>query len=756
MPEAPLQIIVGDGWQRDVRWLVGPDAPRLAGGPNLDVLHAAIDIVVGRRNVTRHVPAEPLLPFLDRWTSALAELADGASKVVVYWEASPWHLAMQRVGPDDVALTLFRLGHDVHVELDDAHVPRAALVDATRAALTAALVDRMPAALSARLRAARDRLEPFPADAPSPAPVALAEPLVVRTRSVGHGALETALDVGYPGIAEYHGQPRLDRHGCIAPGTFAVVDAQEVRIVSRVRPLVLLEGLVDALHAWAAEGVADAMTRVPLGDATLELHHGANRAALRTDDRLAIFDADAFVRLVADHAEGLVASLWRAAPPMSSNDYVRELRRAARELRRTVRGVAPVAQPAARSTQAGANAPTLPGDDPTTLGFPVASLRRLRFARDWSRRISRESAMTWRLAGDVAAVGIDDGALVCLDRRDGTERWQTAVPAAARWSALGERSLALVARDRVVALELEAGAQRWSRPCAPDTVFARGVAGTVLLADAASVRAVDGATGHERWRWSVGGDATPRRITAVGATVCVALSTGRVVGLRHGDGRLAWSWQGAAGSLRLGACDDRLGVWTRGRGQTAQRFRWIDATDGAVLASLDAPGTPRAWHVTDDGFAAIVDGQDEDGVVVGDAGGATLRWLALERRARGCLRVPDATVLLGERTLWCVAADGQVRWEVTLPPTWRDPRLAERNDASGVVVVRHDDAVVFYEAYTGAVLGDAPAFWEEASRLHVGADGGWLLVEDGPGHEGWLHGVPAVGMLAALDGGRRD
>jgi hypothetical protein len=175
-----------------------------------------------------------------------------------------------------------------------------------------------------------------------------------------------------------------------------------------------------------------------------------------------------------------------------------------------------------------------------------------------------------------------------------------------------------------------------------------------------------------------------------------------------------------------------------------------------LVARAVAPGAAHRWSASASGVALLIGGVGGDTLVLGDA--STGRWAThpLQARTIGVVHEEGMTAILTGASVIGVDASGRTRWQVPLPRDTRDPRLADTCAAPGVVVVRDDQRVAFLEAWSGALLGEAPAFWEQASRLHVGEDGGWLLVESGPDRTAWLHGVPAVGMLAALDGGRRD
>ena len=764
MSTTNVQLAFGGRWLRELAWLHASDGPDFARDPDLDVIASPIDLVVGRRNVLWRVPDEPLLPFLERWCDALRAIALGEAKRIVSLEASPWHIAMHRTGQRNLALSVFHYGSTAEVELEDVSLPIDALQSATLSALRSALHHAaVPASarprLTARIEALLVRIADPVIDV-ADAPLAYAHASVeVETAVAGHGTILTQMPTGFRGLFGYDGAPALDRHAMLAPGVITWTDAAGVVLRCEATPLHVWETIVDGLVAWTKhaphDGGLETLDAVAL---QLALVRSANRATVTVGAADAVrMDADALVALVAAHVSDLLRALQRSTPALERHAFLTELQRTSAEL---------VSMPTVPSpTVARVHPPRVPtvvSDDQTrtTLGFPASSVRRVRFARDWSARVSLEAVRSWVLGPSGDWVGVNDGRVTRLSRQHGEPIWVAPSPRRTGWTGSAHDTLFAVGDEPVLrALEPSDGEERWSFPLDATERLPRRVAalpsrGVVFLLDE-TVIAVDADHGHLRWSWRPGGGQSATRMVVVGSTVCVALSTGRVIGLRIADGRPAWSWASAEPSLRLAACGPLLAVWSRGRVDGSTTLQWMEPDGGSLVARAVTPGAAHRWSASDRGVALLVGAGDGDTLVVGDASRG--RWHAepLPLRAIDVAHHDAMTAVLTAGSLLGIDARGRTRWEVRLPRETRDPRLADTCAARGVVVVRDDQRVAFFEAWSGVLLGEAPAFWEQASRLHVGADGGWLLVESGPDGTAWLHGVPAVGMLAALEGGRR-
>jgi outer membrane protein assembly factor BamB len=159
---------------------------------------------------------------------------------------------------------------------------------------------------------------------------------------------------------------------------------------------------------------------------------------------------------------------------------------------------------------AGGDTPTVPeavdGDWP----MPAADAGRSSYAPDVAGPTDPPAELwqvptDWTPTAPVVAdatvfVGGDDGTVLALDARDGTERWRTTLvePVAAAPSVLGD-TVHVPTETAVVALARSDGSERWhtTAPAERDTLVADH--GVYWVADA-TVAALDRSEGGERWR----------------------------------------------------------------------------------------------------------------------------------------------------------------------------------------------------------------------------------------------------------------
>lgn len=259
----------------------------------------------------------------------------------------------------------------------------------------------------------------------------------------------------------------------------------------------------------------------------------------------------------------------------------------------------------------------------------------------------------WTVVGDAVYLGLADG-VVALDAAGGGERWRGGVASGGRAPAVAEGSVYAASEGGVVvALEAATGAERWRAALGAAAEGAPTVAGGLVLVgagpdpggilglggDEGSVRALDAATGEERWRTGFP-DLTGRLV--------VARERHRhVLAESYGPSAYAPDYTG------------RLAVFDLGTGQE----RWGES---AVDVSL-------GWWLGADVVYVAIGGGD---VSARDPANGVERWRAVETAgATRATEVGDTVVVEGvwvegraEANVFvgCEIATGRERWRVDL------------------------------------------------------------------------------------------
>ncbi|MFT4705156.1 MAG: outer membrane protein assembly factor BamB [Bradymonadia bacterium] len=734
-PPISARLSFGGAWRRDLRWL--SDGHLLA--PDFDVVSGSVDLVVARVNITEQIPPEPMLPFLRRWADALERLAAGACWADVQFEESPWTIGLVRIGEDDVELSVFR--YNIQAEVIDAPAPTSLslLLSMTRGALRE-LRTESPwaepcAALASRLA--------LPVTVPRPRARPRGTPLEIRTSQAEVGAWCTTLQADHLPFWAYDGEG-LSRSALIGPGRLHFVSAGGDAVTLATRPLPAVEALADAL--------IELFTASPVGPRDVEMGGGrlrwtprARRLEISQDHALVEVDAADFLSLFADHIDGIVRALGTAHRPMSTNGYLGLWSDLASELLRLDPAAhAVVATPKRRSVT---TSPSPPEDAASTLGFPVRSVRQLRFSLEWTHRISQDDARTWVSDHAAGWVGVQGQALMCVDAVTGEQRWRAEQHGARR---------ILVAADEVLAIggratlhDAETGSVRWVDDVDESVAHARRVDGAWMLSSDTRLRLMR--DGRAAWTWLAGESRQVRRSTLLEDTAVAALSGGRIVGLDARLGRPLWQLREPVQRARIAPLGRRLLVWSQGAAATGERCILADATTGAVIAACSLRGDVRRWSFVGTSAALLVGG-DSDVVVLAQASDDSVTELTTPERILDVVAGDGFVVAMGRSHVWALDDQG-VRW--SLPHRTRQaPLFANRQHASGIISLRDDDGVRFVESWSGDVLGESTAFWEEVERLTMSAKGHCLVVERAPRGSAWLHGVAALGLLAVLDGGQ--
>jgi outer membrane protein assembly factor BamB len=165
-------------------------------------------------------------------------------------------------------------------------------------------------------------------------------------------------------------------------------------------------------------------------------------------------------------------------------------------------------------------------------------------------------------ANGVVLVGVEDGRLLALDARDGTQRWRFATGARIRSRATVEHDAVFVHSDDgcVYRLELASGAERWRKRIEPGPIE------RLPFDDP-----------HSRY------DRFGSAVTAAGERLYVGTHDGRVLALEAATGEIVWKFEGADCVLAAPALDESRVYF----GGFDGWVRALDRTNGMELWKAD-------------------------------------------------------------------------------------------------------------------------------------------------------------------------
>lgn len=117
-----LQIVIGQRWQEDVRYLYDIRLARPSGASlNPTEFRDVIDLVVDGRNITAHIDEESVFGLISELVRATEELLEDGEKVLVEFPTSPYELVLVP-HLDSVLISLYSVDHEHRVYAHNARV----------------------------------------------------------------------------------------------------------------------------------------------------------------------------------------------------------------------------------------------------------------------------------------------------------------------------------------------------------------------------------------------------------------------------------------------------------------------------------------------------------------------------------------------------------------------------------------------------------------------------------------------------------
>ena len=753
--QSRLELLIGPRFAVEAAQLESGDPARWVGHYDLDVLRAPIDFLVDRQNTTSDLPDEPILPFCRALAAAVVDLAEGRRATVEFSEA-PVELVFEPWDGARIALSIIEFGRVVRFRAHRILLPARDVASLVRSALEAA--HATAAKRSETVATALDHVRTAVPALPytGPATRSLLGVISVETRSDTGAAIETMLRPDTTGLGAEDVDGPLGRYALLAHGTLTIDATRGRGLVLRGSPLRLLDTLVDALGpGFSPDEIANAeLCHTDEGSLTGAFRDG--RASLdHPSGKPMRMGTDEFFRLVSEHASAVVDALRRANPALKSHPDLCELDETARTLRANVptsfslTGPMPaivVPRPTKESSIA----------NPAGWAFPSSAIRRMRYERGWT--LVREGLLPRTVAHRP-----DDGLLFCwnsalelIDVVEGTTIAEADVPRGVRLRE-DRNELVVFADSGVSWLQAATLERRRSE----EWVLGGSVRAVAAERGAAFAALDDGrllATNGRGIGWSAMAPGPAPLGLACADDVVVVARPGAVEGRSRDDGQLMWSVKVRfervsvrviAGlvavvadaplkrSTLIGIIDPHTGRWTR-RTRFAADIRTVGWRPGQGVAVLLDDGASIRAAALD-----VAAGTDWS-APTGFARGQGVAKARLDR---------DGVVATFGRVISRIGPDG-IAWQQQ-PEAARTGSLlmARRNLSDGLVVVAGESELLVIETSEGRVLHRVPAFWEQLATLIADARGHIVVVESPDDGETRIHGVSAVGVIAALDGG---
>jgi hypothetical protein len=241
--------------------------------------------------------------------------------------------------------------------------------------------------------------------------------------------------------------------------------------------------------------------------------------------------------------------------------------------------------------------------------------------------------------------------------------------------------------------------------------------------------------------------------------ILVVARAGRVQGRSREDGQLLWSTNIRLERVSVRIIADVVAVVADDPLKHATLLGTLDASTGRWIRRNRFAADVRAvgWK-PDRGVALLLDdGQQIRAaaldVVAGVDWSAPTRFAFAQSDPKVRLDREGIVATCG-RSVARIGPDG-VAWQ-SQPEATRtgEIQMARRNLADGLIVVAGDSELLVIETTEGRVLHRVPAFWEQLGTLIADAQGHIIVIETPDEGKTRVHGVSAVGVIAALDGGR--
>ena len=251
-----VEIIVGDRWKEDVRY-IDSLRPRRPADSSLDLLELRdiIDIVVDGTNLTASIPEEAIFGLVESMLAALVRLVDETSrKAIIEFHHEPWELVLLPDG-DVLKLSLYSIDRRRCVVVRDRPVNARAFIDAICAVAEQMLTDLF--GVSERFSSHRQvrhisqslaRLKRTPR-------IRFSAPYVTDMDGDGTHVASTSnaqgLTVGYrfdaadPGLLNYRGEHVFDLHALLFDGVLEAEFGAQSLVLAKHFPFLAICALMD-------------------------------------------------------------------------------------------------------------------------------------------------------------------------------------------------------------------------------------------------------------------------------------------------------------------------------------------------------------------------------------------------------------------------------------------------------------------------------------------------------------------------------
>ncbi len=766
-----LRFVVSASWTDDVA-AVDADASRAPQVAALrEALSAPIDLCIDGVALTPELPPERLFPFVRRALHAVRDVVlDGTPRAVVTRESAPWELSLRRDPDGGVLVSVYSFADAGHVTARSVPLAPTALLDAASRLLDelgreldevkgGALHDEMRAEL-ARLRADIEG-RPVAAAGVEGALIVRAEPLAVETRSNDGLVIATRIDLDDGELARWQPDAADDALPLLATGTISLLPDAAAGIRLEGHPIAALDAFVTSLETRLsrADRAAPRPLRLRVGDDAVRVDPPRTLAGEGVAQGWTLdWDARAFVLLVLEHIDVVVARIRDVNPALTQSLRLTGLEEAAADLRARLgallRGVeaatetieSPSETPAAasRARAPGVRAPSGP------------DLRYVRMRWAWSRVFATRALVDAWPMGNVWIVRTAD-MIAALDARTGRSRWSLElpdVPATARPIVSGEVLAAAVDSGTVAVLDPRTGA----------TARLVDLGGRKVVSLAALPGEPGGFTvvaGEALLVVDAGG--AVRTYEGAGARARAARAAGLdIVADRHGmvtaygpRGRPRWARPGPEARVELAVGPGWVAAWTPGLAELPASVLVLNAATGAIRGRATLKGQVAAAGVPADGLPVWVTGSRRPERIVqctvdGGLVSAPVADSQLPEGNLACLVGASHVIVAGpDRTVALETRRATRVWEVSAPTDRRTMRALERRVAAGPLVLPAADRLTWVAEDSGRAVAELEAVWETPHAILVG-DEGAVLVVDVEGDRTTLRAVLPTGRLEVL------
>jgi len=803
---APLERVelhIDSTWIRDLMVLVqwNPSSGAVAA---VSRLGSTIDLVIGQENITEFLPAEPVLPFIQRLAFGLETLRAGnATKTLIEFEEAPWELAIGVDGDADARISLYSLDTRCTVRTHEARVDMESLVGSVRATLTEMLheLDRLPTSEAVRhglraLRDARQALNGAVRNASNVKPPSrhMRRTLCVETRSGDGMELSTTLDLHDQAILSYLGEHPADRHAMLAPGAIVIRAAHPPGLHLGVRPLVTWEAIVAHLYELVTDAVPDlpGEARPVFRDddgATLVMERAGDlRVSMRWSGRTcderststehawaATFDGLDMLGLWMEHVDALVSRVLEVNPLLETNQRLTDLRVMAAETRRAMHRRSGWERPTPRISL-----PILSDPESSSRAevaarpmFRLEDAPRLRQHRTWQQTLSDAGAPDVHLDGAGSCLVVSDGAAQRIALRSGVVAWERGLsPATQLVRAL---DLAIGVDGRALhALSWSTGETRWTapwraggaicdaRPFRCEQGGGRVTARVAVASTSGEVAALDIRGGALQWTTRVG-QPGPWRVMRTERALVAASAAQELVALHPRSGNVLWRIQSAHEEIFALPYRDTILLVERSQSTGDAAVSAVNVASGALVGvpfdelyvhdvCTDSRGAVYLLASSQRGASILcLDACLQNALSV-----VPLPWKRVSAEAHVVTVGTSVAVVDGGAVIGIARqrSGAELQWSMSLSADHASPRWRafHHADACDVLGLYGPDGVVLVAPSSGRVVSRLAPFWEHLIGAYIDANGDALLVESSARRHR-LHGLQAAGILGVIDGG---